>query len=946
MLADNFKEILDKYPEESNKPLKGNELARKMREEFNDNFKEMISEFVSPEYELVTKISHGNGEWVKVPWANSLYTAVSNTFQEGFYIYSVFDFENKKYKVGFGQGVSSISPEVYDERMNFLSSIAKEKFPDAFSDEKFNKFDENNDLLFKSIKYDDLTDDLLKETFKNLVKIYEELIPYYLDYLSKEEPSPDTLRPNNDGLRIWRIAPGGENASEVWNDFKENNYVGIGFNYADESIDYSKCKNIYYLKTILAPYTKVRSRAPNMVWKFTKWIRKGDIIITNLGRSKLAGIGIVTGDFISFPKNPNKKDHGLNNIYPVKWLLTPDGVDIGKNGFARNTLVEWTPNNWNQLICNYSKYDQNLKTKLIHHFYELFEDYLKKEEGISHIEGYKKESEHINTIWKKVLDKKERGESFVDLVWDEIINRDFKIHKDGSTNIKASLQGNLKFTDEDMDKVGVLFFETVNSLIGVTDISEQKRIMDEYAKNKYSKGFRSGRFSSVLYYLDNNYYVINKKSIDTVKVISGMFGDIINLKLDLKDYISNNEIYKSFLNKLAKEYDYDNFSLGDFTKFDAFCQVMCVGGYADEKGPIIKLDFITDENIDDISDDDFEAENDESDDITINEEGYSDDVITDKFEDLKLTPKLLESKLLDFSIKNREINRLCASLNAGKHIILDGTPGTGKTEIALKFSNATQENNFTNGYVLTTATSDWSTFDTIGGLMPNEKGELFFHQGKFLEAIEENKWLIIDEINRADIDKAFGQLFTVLSGQNVELPYKENGKSIKIVRWDRSECKHDKLNATYYIGNNWRIIGTMNVDDKDSLFDLSYAFMRRFMFIEIDLPEKEDYKKLIKFWASGLSDDYSVKLEALYKIVEYRKLGPAIFKDMIEYIKFRKELSDDDSDLIIAEAISSYILPQFEGLNRKKLNAIKEFLNNLELLEYLEDEIDEMIPKF
>ena len=31
--------------------------------------------------------------------------------------------------------------------------------------------------------------------------------------------------------------------------------------------------------------------------------------------------------------------------------------------------------------------------------------------------------------------------------------------------------------------------------------------------------------------------------------------------------------------------------------------------------------------------------------------------------------------------------------------------------------------------------------------------------------------LIIDEINRADIDKAFGELFTLLSGNNVDLPY-------------------------------------------------------------------------------------------------------------------------------------------------------------------------------
>ena len=56
-----------------------------------------------------------------------------------------------------------------------------------------------------------------------------------------------------------------------------------------------------------------------------------------------------------------------------------------------------------------------------------------------------------------------------------------------------------------------------------------------------------------------------------------------------------------------------------------------------------------------------------------------------------------------------------------------------------------------------------------------------FQEGKFLEAVRENKWLVIDEINRPDIDKAFGQLFSVLSGQRVEMPFWDaDGKSLPI----------------------------------------------------------------------------------------------------------------------------------------------------------------------
>ena len=278
---------------------------------------------------------------------------------------------------------------------------------------------------------------------------------------------------------------------------------------------------------------------------------------------------------------------------------------------------------------------------------------------------------------------------------------------------------------------------------------------------------------------------------------------------------------------------------------------------------------------------------------------------------LNLQPSLIKTKLM---IDENILGQVCANLNSGSHIIITGPVGTGKTSLTEDICRAAKENKFCDGYVLTTASSDWTTFDTIGGYMPTKEGKLGFEEGKFMEAIRENKWLIIDEINRADIDKAFGQLFTVLSGQRVELPFKNsNGKTISIdaTTEDRSYFNDD--DAAYKVGRNWRIIATMNVYDMNFLFEMSYAFMRRFAFVYLDVPEK--FEELIDEWCreKRISDKTKEKLKELTKLTE-RKMGPAIIKDIVEYLEFR-----GDGERELAEAIVAYILPQLEGLEKDKI---------------------------
>jgi MoxR-like ATPase len=236
--------------------------------------------------------------------------------------------------------------------------------------------------------------------------------------------------------------------------------------------------------------------------------------------------------------------------------------------------------------------------------------------------------------------------------------------------------------------------------------------------------------------------------------------------------------------------------------------------------------------------------------------------------------------------------------------------------------------------LLTTGTADWTTADTVGAYRITPSNDLEFKPGQILQSIDEDRWIVIDELNRADIDKAIGQLFTVLSGQPVVLPFVEDvdgtPKPIAIVPPTATPPEGTSPHAAQ---PNWRVLATLNDRDRDLLFELSEALMRRFAVIEIGNPTEDLWSQLLQAKAQTgdeLLDDAILSLTTL----PHRSLGPAVVIDAAKHISHRALLAEDlgeepDREEIFLEAVALYVRPHLGGLTELQHEDVNTYLQQV-----------------
>ena len=176
-----------------------------------------------------------------------------------------------------------------------------------------------------------------------------------------------------------------------------------------------------------------------------------------------------------------------------------------------------------------------------------------------------------------------------------------------------------------------------------------------------------------------------------------------------------------------------------------------------------------------------------------------------------------------------------AAIQSG-HLVLQGPPGTGKSSLARALCRA-----FNASVLPVTAHEDWTVFEVVGRLElhSNEehREEIRPVNGFFTEAAircagnivrhfddpaePQAEWLLIDELNRAYLDKAFGELFTAIGTDEplpITLPHQNIG------------------NRELVVPRRLRIVGTINSVDRQFVNSLSQAIRRRFTFVTVDIP--------------------------------------------------------------------------------------------------------------